>query len=150
METNGIDWNQMTDEDQRKLAEKRKQIAQQNVERLRLSGWFDMLAQEHKDALELMRRRHAYYTKLITDAGIKTAKDFYDRFKEQFLMYGIELKLSDNKEWCSIYLELGDYDYESYGVSNGRDDGLAEVDPEVSFKDMFNDVEVNIFTGEEL
>ena len=30
------------------------------------------------------------------------------------------------------------------------DDTLAEVSPEVSFKDMFNNVEVNIFTGEEL
>lgn len=146
----GIDWDQMTDEDRRKLAERRNQIAQQNVERLRLAGWFDMLAQERKDALELMRRRHAYYTKLITDAGVKTAQDFYDRFKEQFLMYGIKLELSDNKKWCSIYLELGDYDYESYSVGDGKDDGLAEVDPEVSFKDMFNNVEVNIFTGKVL
>ena len=145
-----MEMTEMTEGDGSKLAERRNQIAQQNVERLRLAGWFDLLAQERIDALELMRRRHAYYTKLITDAGIKTAQDFYDKFKEQFLMYGIKLELSDNKKWCSIYLELGDYDYENYYVEDSRDDGLAEVSPEVSFKDMFTNVEVNIFTGEEL
>lgn len=145
-----MEMTEMTNEDRRKLAERRSQIAQQNVERLRLAGWFDLLAQERIDALKLMRRRHAYYTKLITDAGIKTAQDFYDKFKEQFLMYGIKLELSDNKKSCSIYLELGDYDYENYHVGDSRDDGLAEVSPEVSFKDMFTNVEVNIFTGEEL
>lgn len=108
----------------------------------------DYMAQHRKETLELMLRRHAYYTQLITDAGIKTAEEFYDRYKEQFLMYGIKLKLSNNKKWCSIYLELGDY--ESYSIGNGRDERLAEVSPEVSFKDMFNNVEVNIFTEEEL
>lgn len=140
--------DQMTDEERRKLAETRERISKQNAQRL--AEWFEYLDQNRKEALELMRSRHAYYTKLITDAGIKTAQDFYDRFKEQFLMYGIELTLSDNKEWCSIYLELGDYDYESYSIGDGRDGGLAEVSPEVAFKDTFNNVEVNIFTEEEL
>ena len=145
-----MDTTEMTDEERRKIAETREQIVRKNVQRLRAAGWFDMLAQERKETLELMRRRHAYYTKLITDAGVKTAQDFYDRFKDQFLMYGIKLKLSDNKKWCSIYLELGDYDYEDYGVRDGKNNGLAEVSPNVSFKDMFTNVEVNIFTGEEL
>ncbi|MDE5989626.1 MAG: hypothetical protein K2H17_09530 [Duncaniella sp.] len=130
------------------LAERRKKMREENAKRF--AGLSAYMAQCHKESLELIRRRHAYYTKLITDAKIKTAQDFYDRFKEQFLMYGIKLELSDNKKWCSIYLELGDYDYENYHVGDGKDDGLAEVDPEVSFKDMFNNVEVNIFTGEEL
>lgn len=145
-----MDTTEMTDEERRKIAETREQIVRKNVQRLRAAGWFDMLAQERKETLELMRRRHAYYTKLITDAGVKTAQDFYDRFKDQFLMYGIKLELSDNKKWCSIYLELGDYDYEDYGVRDGKNNGLAEVSPNVSFKDMFTNVEVNIFTGEEL
>ena len=131
---------QNTDERRRKIDEMRERFAP-----LR-----DYMAQHRKETLELMHRRHAYYTKLITDAGIKTAEEFYERYSEQFLMYGIKLKLSDNNEWCSIYLELGDYDYEDYGVEDGKDDTLAEVSPEVSFKDMFNNVEVNIFTGEEL
>ena len=131
---------QNTDERRRKIDEMRERFAP-----LR-----DYMAQHRKETLELMHRRHAYYTKLITDAGIKTAEEFYERYSEQFLMYGIKLKLSDNNEWCSIYLELGDYDYEDYGVEDGKDDTLAEVSPEVSFKDMFNNAEVNIFTGEEL
>ncbi len=131
---------QNTDERRRKIDEMRERFAP-----LR-----DYMAQHRKETLELMRRRHAYYTKLITDAEIKIAEEFYERYSEQFLMYGIELKLSDNKKWCSIHLELEDYDYEDYGVEDGKDDTLAEVSPEVSFKDMFNNVEVNIFTGEEL
>lgn len=131
---------QNTNERIRKIAEIRERFAP-----LR-----DYMGQKRKETLELMRRRHAYYTQLITDAGIKTAEEFYERYREQFLMYGIKLKLSDNNEWCSIYLELGDYDYEDYGVEDGKDDTLAEVSPEVSFKDMFNNAEVNIFTGEEL
>ncbi len=131
---------QNTDERIRKIAEIRERFAP-----LR-----DYMGQKRKETLELMRRRNAYYTQLITDAGIKTAEEFYERYREHFLMYGIELKLSDNNEWCSIYLELGDYDYESYSIGNGRDERLAEVSPEVSFKDMFNNVEVNIFTREEL
>lgn len=131
---------QNTDERRRKIDEMRERFAP-----LR-----DYMAQHRKETLELMHRRHAYYTKLITDAGIKTAEEFYERYSEQFLMYGIKLELSDNNEWCSIYLELGDYDYEDYGVEDGKDDTLAEVNPEVPFTDMFNNVEVNIFTGEEL
>ena len=140
--------NQTTDEEQRELAARRKQIIDENAKKF--APLLDYMAQHRKETLELMRRRHAYYTKLITDAEIKIAEEFYERYSEQFLMYGIELKLSDNNEWCSIYLELGDYDYEDYGVEDGKDDTLAEVSPEVSFKDMFNNVEVNIFTGEEL
>ena len=130
------------------LAERRKKMREENAKKF--AGLSAYMAKCYKESLELIRRRHAYYTKLITDAGIQTAQDFYDRLKEQFLMYGIELKLSDNKEWCSIYIELGDYDYESYDVGNGIDDGLAVVSPIVSFKDMFTNVEVNVFTGEKL
>ena len=131
---------QNTDERRRKIDEMRERFAP-----LR-----DYMAQHRKETLELMRRRHAYYTQLINDAEIKTAEEFYERYSEQFLMYGIELKLSDNKKWCSIHLELEDYGYEDYGVEDGKDDTLAEVNPEVPFTDMFNNVEVNIFTGEEL
>ena len=131
---------QNTDERRRKIDEMRERFAP-----LR-----DYMAQHRKETLELMRRRHAYYTKLITDAEIKIAEEFYERYSEQFLMYGIELKLSDNKKWCSIHLELEDYDYEDYGVEDGKDDTLAEVSPEAAFKDLFRNAEVNIFTGEEL
>ena len=128
---------QNTDERRRKIDEMRERFAP-----LR-----DYMAQHRKETLELMRRRHAYYTKLITDAGIKTAEEFYERYREQFLMYGIKLKLSDNKKWCSVNLELEDNDYENYRVVDGKNDALAKVSPKVAFNDLFHNDEVNIFTG---
>lgn len=139
----------MEDSDKRnRLAKRRKEIAEKNRELYR--EFLRSMDEKRKKALELMRRRHAYYTKLITEAGIKTALEFFDKYREHFLMYGINLDISDNKSYCSIYLELGDYDYESYGVMDGKNDNLAEVSPNVSFKELFNNVEVNIFTEEEI
>lgn len=139
----------MEDSDERnRHAKRRKEILEKNRERYR--EFLLSMDVERKNALELMRRRHAYYSKLITDAEIKTAKEFFDRYREHFLMYGINLSISDDKSYCSIYLELGDYDYENYGVMDGKNGNLAEVSPYVSFKELFNNVEVNIFTGEEV
>ncbi|MDE6073745.1 MAG: hypothetical protein K2J42_07115 [Muribaculaceae bacterium] len=139
----------MEDLDERKrLAKRREEIAEKNRELYR--EFLLSMDEERKKALELMRRRHAYYTKLITDAEIKTAQDFFDRYREHFLMYGIDLSISDDKSYCSIYLELGDYDYENYGVMDGKNGNLAEISPYVSFKELFNNVEVNIFTEEEV
>lgn len=109
-----------------------------------------MLAQERKETIEMMRRRHAHYTKLINDGKIKTAQEFYDRFKEHFEMYGIKLELSDDKTNCSIYLELGDYDYEQYWIEDGLNDRLAVVSSTVAFKDWCTSLEIDISTGEYL
>lgn len=144
-----MDTNHMTDEERRQLAEKREQMRKKNGERF-AGLFFDLIAQDRKEAIALMQRRHAHYTKLINDAEIKTAQEFYEKFKEHFLMYGIKLGLSEDKTYCSIYLELGDYDYEQYWVEDGLNDNLAVVCPEVAFKEWFNNVEVNIFTGKEL
>lgn len=135
-------------EERMQLAKKRKEIAEKNSERYR--EFFLAMNEERKKALELMRRRHSYYTKLINDAGIKTAKEFYDKYKDHFEMYGINLTMSNDNAWCTIYLELGDYDYEDYGVTYGKNGNLAEVSPNVSFKELFNNVEVNIFSEQEL
>lgn len=138
----------MSEEKKRKLAERREQIGRKNS--IIYADWDNLIAKQRKETIELMRRRHAYYTKLIKDAEIKTAVDFYKRYREHFLMYGIELNLSENKLYCSIYLELGDYSYEQYHIEDGRTDSLAEVSPKVAFKELFYNLEVNIFTGEEL
>lgn len=143
-----MDRDQITEEERRQLAEKRKQIRRENAQRF--AGLRDFIVEQRKETLEMMRRRHAYYTKLINDGKIKTAQEFYDRFKEHFEMYGIKLELSDDKSNCSIYLELGDYDYEQYWIENGSNDGFASVSPDVAFKDLFTNLEVNIFTGEYL
>lgn len=118
-----MDTNKITEEERQQLAKKRELIIEKI--RAKFAGFSDMLAQERKETIEMMRRRHAHYTKLINDGKIKTAKEFYDRFKEHFEMYGIELKLSDDKTNCSIYLELGDYDYEQYWIEDGLNDRLA-------------------------
>ncbi|WP_301198422.1 hypothetical protein [Bacteroides acidifaciens] len=143
-----MDTNQMTDEERRQLAEKREQMRKENGERF--AGLYDLIAQERKETIKLMQRRHAYYTKLINEAKVKTAQEFYDNFKDHFEMYGIKLELSDDKSNCSIYLELGDYDYEQYWVEDGLNGSLATVSPNVAFKDCFTNLEVNIFTGEYL
>lgn len=135
-------------EEIKQLAQRRKEIQEKNSERYR--EVFLHMASERKKALELIRRRHAYYTKLINDAGIKTAKEFYDKYKDHFEMYGINLTMSNDNLWCTIYLELGDYDYEDYGVTDGQNGNLAKVSSNVSFKELFSNVEVNIFTEEEL
>lgn len=140
--------NHITEEERRQIAEKREQIRNDNAHRF--AGLRDLISQERKEAIELMRRRHAYYTNLINDAKVKTAREFYDNFKNHFEMYGIKLKLSDDKTNCSIYLELGDYNYEQYCVEDGLNDGFAVVSPEVAFKDWFTNLEINIFTGEYL
>ena len=118
-----MDMNQITEDERKQLAKKRELIIEKIREKF--AGFSDMLAQERKETIEMMRRRHAHYTKLINDGKIKTAKEFYDRFKEHFEMYGIELKLSDDKTNCSIYLELGDYDYEQFWIEDGLNDRLA-------------------------
>lgn len=143
-----MDTNQITEEERQQLAEKRKQIRNDNAQHF--AGLRDLISQERKETIELIRRRHTYYTKLINDARVKTAQEFYDRFKEHFEMYGITLELSDDKSSCSIYLELGDYDYEQFWIEDGLNDSLAVVSPDVAFKDLFTNLEVNMFTGEYL
>ena len=137
-----MDTNQITEEERQQLAEKRRQIINSNAQRF--AGLRDYLAEQRMETIELMRRRHSYYTKLINDSKIKTAQEFYDRFKEHFEMYGIKLELSDDKSNCSIYLELGDYDYEQYWVEDSLNDNLAVVSPNVAFKDLFTNLEINI------
>lgn len=143
-----MDRDQITEDERRQLAEKRKQIRRENAQRF--AGLRDFIVEQRKETIEMMRRRHAHYTKLINDGKNKTAQEFYDRFKEHFEMYGIKLELSDDKSNCSIYLELGDYDYEQYWVEDGPNDNFAVVSPNVAFKDLFTNLEVNIFTGEYL
>lgn len=65
-----------------------------------------------KQSLELMRRRHAYYTRLIADNDIHTAQEFYDRFSEQFMLIGTRLSMNNGN--CDIYIECEVYDYEYY------------------------------------
>lgn len=143
-----MDTNKITEEERQQLAKKKELIIEKNREKF--AGFSDMLAQERKETIKLMQRRHAYYTKLINEAKVKTAQEFYENFKNHFEKYGIKLELSDDKTNCSIYLELGDYDYEQYWIEDGLNGSLATVSPNIAFKDWCTNLEVNIFTGEYL
>lgn len=96
-----------------------------------------------KQSIELMRRRHAYYTRLISDNDIHTAQEFYDRFHEQFMLTGTQLWMNNGD--CGIYIECEDYDYETYTIVDGKSNGLASVSPVVAFKTVCTNVDANIF-----
>lgn len=100
-----------------------------------------------EQSIPLMRKRHAYYTKLIAEHDIHTAREFYDKLGELFAMFGVELCLGESKTECYIYITCEDYDYEAYTVVDGIDGALATISPVVEWKHpiyMCND-EVNIF-----
>lgn len=94
-------------------------------------------------SIELMRRRHAYYTRLITDNDIHTAQEFYDRFSEQFMLIGTQLSMNNGN--CDIYIECDGYDYEYYTIVDGESDGFASVSPVVAFKTWCTNLDANIF-----
>ena len=96
-----------------------------------------------KQSIELMRRRHAYYTRLISDSDIHTAQEFYDRFHEQFMLTGTQLWMKNGA--CDIHIECEDYDYEDYTIVDGKSNGLASVSPVVAFKTVCTNVDANIF-----
>lgn len=80
-----------------------------------------------EQTLELMRKRHAYYTKLIVQNNIHSAREFYERLNETFEMFGVDLFPDDGT--CLISITCEDYDYEEYTVCDGINDGLATVSP---------------------
>lgn len=96
-----------------------------------------------KQSIELMRRRHEYYTRLISDNDIHTAQEFYDRFHEQFMLTGTQLWMNNGD--CDIHIECEDYDYEDYTIVDGKSNGLASVSPVVAFKAVCTNVDANIF-----
>ena len=94
---------------------------------------------------ELMRKLHAYYSQLIVDSGIKTAREFYNHFKEHFELYGIHLILNDDGSECLIHLQL-DYDeYEDYTVIDDEPGFGCFIIPTVAFQYCFANMEGDIF-----
>lgn len=127
-----------------KLAEIRKSLRQRNGEIYR-EKFRDYFKAENDRIVSVMRKRHAYYTQLIRESGVKTVKEFYDKFMNHFEMYGVKLSLSDDEAGCLIHLELGDYDYEDYSVLRDEDSGMVIVSPIVEYKNLFCNDEINIF-----
>lgn len=130
-----------------KLAETRKSLRQRNGEIYR-EKFRDYFKAENDRIVTMMRKRHAYYTQLIQESGVKTVKEFYDKFKDHFELYGVRLSLCDDETGCFIHLELnecGDCDYEDYTVLNDEKSGTVIVSPIVDYKNLFCNDEVNIF-----
>lgn len=104
-----------------------------------------------EQTIELMRKRHAYYTKLIAEHNIHTASEFYAKLHELFAMFGVDIYLNEAETECTIAITCEDYDYEDYTVVDGKDGGLAIVLPDVEWKHptyMCND-EIDIFADEQ-
>lgn len=80
-----------------------------------------------------MRRRHAYYTKLVAEYNIHTAREFCDKLGEMFAMFGVEVSLNEDGT-CRISITCDDYDYEYYAVVDGKKGGLATISSTVEWK----------------
>lgn len=103
-----------------------------------------------EQTIELMRKRHAYFSSLIKEHNIKTARQFYDDLYEWFEILGIELSLNEEKTQCGIYLALDYTDYEEYTIIEGED-GLPKVSPDVWWNDNYcSNSTVNIFEEDRL
>lgn len=53
-----MDMNQITEDERKQLAKKKELIIEKIREKF--AGFSDMLAQERKETIEMMRRRHAH------------------------------------------------------------------------------------------
>lgn len=96
-----------------------------------------------EQTLDLMRKRHAYFSKLIEQNGIHTAQEFYDLMQDTCEMFGVDLNVRDGE--CSLNIECEGYDYEYYTISDGVHGGLATVSPIVCFQWWCANTEANIF-----
>ena len=100
-----------------------------------------------EQSIELMRRRHAYYTKLIANHNIHTAQEFCDIYSEIFEMFGVELYIdADATNTCIISITCEGYDYEDYTIQDGVDNGLATVSNIVEWKPVCCHEATDIFS----
>lgn len=103
-----------------------------------------------EQSVELMRKRHAYYTKLIAEYNIHTAQEFCEKLGEMFKMFGVEVYVdAEAKNTAIISIICEDYDYEDYTVRDGMNGTLATVDSIVVWKPLFCDEETDIFSIDE-
>ena len=99
-----------------------------------------------EQTLDMMRKRHAYYSKLIAKHNIHTAQEFCEKLGEMFAMFGVEIILnSEAPDTATISITCEDYDYENYTIHDGVDGGLATVDNIVEWKPMCSPEKTDIF-----
>ncbi len=103
-----------------------------------------------EQSLELMRKRHAYYSKLIADNDIHTAREFCEKLGDMFAMFGVEVDtFADAPDTGTISITCVGYDYEDYTIHDGVDGGLATISNVVGWKPICSDEEIDIFSMEE-
>lgn len=104
-----------------------------------------------EQTIEMMRKRHAYFSSIIEERGIKSAIQFYNELHEWFMLFGIELSLNDEGNQCDICIELEYTDYEYYMVTDGDDGKFATISPYVWWNDNYcANSTVNIFEKDKL
>lgn len=104
-----------------------------------------------EQTIEWMRKRHAYYTSLIEEKGIATARQFYDELYDFFMLFGIELQYYPESDCCGLCIELEDYDYEQYVIETDKEKGRAVISPVIEYKDVYcAHTDVNIFEDNQL
>lgn len=97
---------------------------------------------------EMMRKRHAHFSQLIMDAGIKSPKEFYEKLKDHFELYGIELSINEAETVCGIWIQLDYQDYEDYTVVADDSGARCVISPVVGFQYCFANSEADIFNEE--
>lgn len=98
-----------------------------------------------KDALALMRKRHALFTEIVKDYS--SFDDFMLDWDEKMALFGVEATQGENG--ITLYLLLDYTKYEYYGIGMGKD-GHLEVDPIVTWNYLGSTTDTNIFTNEDV
>lgn len=102
-----------------------------------------------EQTLEMMRKRHAYFSSLIEERGIKTARQFYDELHDWFMLFGIELSMC-NDHACGLCIEFEYSDYEQYIIED-QENGEVMVSPCVGWNDNYCcNSEIHIFEEDRL
>lgn len=97
-----------------------------------------------KDALALMRKRHALFTEIVKD--YTSFDDFMRDWDEKMALFGVEA--TQGKNGITLYLLLEYTEYEYYGISMSKD-GHLEIDPVVTWNYLCSTTDTNIFTEED-
>lgn len=99
-----------------------------------------------KQSLELMRKRHAYFSQLV--AKYTSIADFIADNIEHFTIMGVDL--SGNEKSASINIDFDLDNYELYTVKRKRDGSLYISDEVLWQNDYYCcNSTINIFTGKE-
>lgn len=98
-----------------------------------------------KQSLELMRKRHAYFSQLV--AKYTSIGDFIADNEEHFTLMGVELSGNEESAWINIDFELNNY--ELYTIERKSDGNLCISDEVLWQNDYASNSTINIFTGEE-